>query len=72
MPDALSIAHAAVRLYAETHPRPPQVTQQQAADMLGISRHTVRKLIAHGSLSLNKCGMIPVGQVDRLLSDTHE
>ena len=39
----LQIALAAVRLYAETHPRPTQVTQTQAAQMLGLSRITVGK-----------------------------
>lgn len=29
--DTLNIAVQAVKLYAETHPRPPHVTQRQAA-----------------------------------------
>ena len=63
----LEIAIKAVRLYAETHPRPVQVTQQQAAEMLGLSRHTVRKMISAGALKLNKCGMITTSEVDRAL-----
>jgi hypothetical protein len=63
--DALDIATRAVQLYAETHPRPTQVTQAQAAEMLGIHRHTVAKLMAAGSLRLNRCGMIPIEQVDQ-------
>lgn len=60
----LQIALAAVRLYAETHPRPTQVTQTQAAQMLGLSRITVAKLLRSGALSLNACGLIPIEMVD--------
>lgn len=60
----LQIAAAAVRLYAETHPRPTQVTQTQAAQMLGLSRITVGKLLRNGTLSLNDCGLIPIELVD--------
>lgn len=60
----LQIAAAAVRLYAETHPRPTQVTQTQAAQMLGLSRITVGKLLRNGILSLNACGLIPIEQID--------
>jgi predicted transcriptional regulator len=34
---SLDIAAAAVRLYAESHPRPPHVTQSQAGEMLRLS-----------------------------------
>ena len=64
----LALAARAVQMYAEMHPRPTQVTQAQAAAMLGIHRHTVAKLIAAGELRLNGCGMIPVEQVDRVRS----
>lgn len=67
MTGVIEIAAAAVRRYAETHPRPVQVTQQQAADMLGICVPTVRKLIRSGAIRLNECGLIPVGEVDRAL-----
>ena len=30
----IEIAMAAERMYAEAHPRPPHVTQEQAAEML--------------------------------------
>lgn len=33
--------------------------------MLGIHRQTVAKLIVAGSLRLNRCGMIPIEQVDQ-------
>lgn len=64
----LEIAKAAVRIYAESHPRPLQVSQVQAAEMLGRSRETVRRLIGAGSLKLNGCGLIPIGQIDQLLN----
>ncbi|MDQ7989050.1 MAG: helix-turn-helix domain-containing protein [Candidatus Dactylopiibacterium sp.] len=68
MTENLQIAVAAVRLYAESHPRPPHVTQAQAAEMLGLSRPTVRKLVLAGTLHLNACGLIPISDVDRALS----
>lgn len=67
--EALSIAEKAVRMYAESHPRPTQVNQSQAADMLNMSRPTVRALLNHGSLKLNDCGMIPIEMVDRVRAD---
>ncbi|WP_232356734.1 hypothetical protein [Burkholderia multivorans] len=66
--DVLRMAHRAVRLYAESHPRPTQVTQSQAAEILGLSRTTVGKMVKFGDLKLNKCGMIPIDQVDRALA----
>ena len=43
--DELDIAIKAVRAYAEMHPRPTQVNQTQAAQMLGISHPIVRKFV---------------------------
>lgn len=68
MTDVLAIATKAVQLYAETHPRPPHVTQKQAAEMLGVSRPTVSRMVASGSLTLNGVGLIPIHQIDALLS----
>jgi len=65
--EPLEIAMKAVRLYAESHPRPTQVTQLQAAEMLGLSRHTVAKLIRAGELKLNRCGLISISEIDRVL-----
>ena len=56
----------AVQLYAEKHPRPTQVTQRQAAEMLGVSARTVRNYIAAGKLKLNGCGQIPIEAVDKI------
>lgn len=65
---ALQIAVKAISLYAETHPRPPHVTQEQAAPMLRCGISKVRKLIKSGVLRLNQCGQIPVTEIDRALS----
>lgn len=65
--DALEIAIKAVQHYAELHPRPSQVTQLQAAEMLGVSRATVGRMIKAGTLRLNGCGLIPIAEIDRAL-----
>ena len=64
----LEIAVKAVQLYAETHPRPSQVTQDQAAEMAGVSPATISRMVRSGHLKLNKFGRVPVSEVDRLLS----
>lgn len=64
----ITIAAKAVQLYAETHPRPPQVTQTQAAEMLGISRPTLSRMVKAGEVRLNRCGLIPITEIDRVLS----
>ena len=63
----IQIAKRAVQLYAEQHPRPPHVTIIQAAEMLKLSRHTVSKMVKTGQIKLNKCGLIPIEQVDAAL-----
>lgn len=65
--NALEIAEAAVRRYAETKPRPAHVTQSQAAEMLGLSRATVCRMVRAGTLRLNRCGLIPIGEIDRVV-----
>ena len=67
MNDALSIAAKAVQMYAETHPRPPHVSQVQAAAMLDVSKATVSRLVKSGTLTLNSVGLIQVGQIDRII-----
>lgn len=64
MTDPIQIAVKAIQLYAETHPRPTQVNIGQDAQMLDLSRDTVRKLIRNGVMSMNQCGLIPIEQVD--------
>ena len=64
----LDIALKAVSIYASTHPRPPHVTQKQAAEMIGKSEPTVRKMVRAGTFKLNACGMIPIADIDRAIS----
>ena len=61
------LALTAVQVYAELHPRPSHVNQKQAALMLDKSVTTVKKMINAGALKLNKCGMIPIHDIDRAL-----
>ncbi|WP_232441771.1 helix-turn-helix domain-containing protein [Burkholderia ubonensis] len=63
----LRIALLAVEMYASRHPRPAQVNQKQAAEMLGVSARTVHNMIKFGTLKLNRCGLIPIDLVDALL-----
>ena len=64
----VEIALKAVQLYAETHPRPSHVTQDQAAEMAGVSRGTISKMIKSGRLKLNEFGRIPVSEIDRAIA----
>ena len=64
----VEIALKAVQLYAEPHPRPSQVTQDQAAEMAGVSRGTISKMIKSGRLKLNEFGRIPVSEIDRAIA----
>ena len=66
--ETIATAAAAVRLYAETHPRPPHVTQKQAAQMLSFSQPTITKMVRAGILKLNGFGLIPITEIDRVLS----
>lgn len=65
--EELSIAIKAVQIYAETHPRPTQVNQLQAAEMLGLSHVTLRKMIRAGTIKTNAIGQIPISEIDRAL-----
>lgn len=64
--DLERVALRAVQLYAEKHPRPTQVTQGQAAEILGVSTRTVRNYIRAGRLKLNQCGMLPIEAIDAI------
>lgn len=57
-----------VAVMRATEPRPPHVTRGQAADMLGISAPTLRRLVARGVLRPNACGMIPITQIDAAIA----
>jgi predicted XRE-type DNA-binding protein len=65
---AVASALAAVRSWSEKHPRPSQVNQVQAAEMLGLSQPTVSRMVRAGLLKLNRCGLIPIGEIDRALA----
>lgn len=64
----LALVEFAMRRVIEARPRPSSVTQTQAAEMLGVSRPTVTKLVRSGKLKLNGLGQIPVAQIDKLLA----
>lgn len=64
----LDVAYRAVRLYAETHPRPSHVTMTQAGEMLGISTHTLRKMVRGGFLKVDRKGAIPIEEIDRIVA----
>lgn len=64
----LRIAALAVRLYAETHPRPTHINQTQAAEILGVTSRTVRNYIRAGKLRLNSCGLLPIETIDAIRS----
>ena len=64
----IEMAIKAVQIYADMHPRPAHVTQVQAAEMIGISRETIRKMIRTGKLRMNAVGMIPIIEIDRALA----
>lgn len=68
MTNPVEIALTAIQLYAEMHPRPPHVTQAQAAVMLRRSEPTVRKMIRAGLIKLNGAGLIPISEIDRVIS----
>lgn len=63
----LEIAKKAVQMYAEQHPRPSQVSQKQAGEMLNLSQPTILKMIKAGVLKLNASRMIPIGMIDEAL-----
>lgn len=54
-------------IYESRRPRPCQVNQKQAAEMLGVSPRTIYNMIRAGTLKLNKCGMIPIEMIDAAL-----
>lgn len=64
----IDTAIKAVQIYAEMHPRPSHVNQIQAAEMIGLSRETIRKMIRQGRIATNEAGMIPIVEVDRVLA----
>ena len=68
MSEVLETAIKAVEIYATRHPRPCQVTQKQAAEMLRISPTTINIRVKSGQIKLNGLGMIPISEIDRLIA----
>lgn len=66
--EMLTTALKAVQIYAESHPRPPHVNISQAADMLGLNRKTVTNRVKAGEIRINALGLIPIGEIDRVIS----
>jgi hypothetical protein len=66
--ESLDMAVKAVAIYAARHPRPLHVTITQAAEMLGRSRPTVRKLLLESKIRTNAAGSIPIEAIDRMLA----
>jgi endonuclease III len=62
-----AVAEMLAKLPSLDKPRPPHVNKTQAAEMLEMSVPTVTKLINSGSLRLNKCGLIPTVDIDRII-----
>lgn len=58
----------ALDVFETRSPRPTQVTIKQAAEMLGLSRHTVSKMLTTGELRYNRCGRISIEQIDMALA----
>jgi predicted DNA-binding protein (UPF0251 family) len=66
--EVLAIATKAVEIYAARHPRPTHVNLSQAAEMVGISRQTLSKILAFNRVKRNKLGSFPIEAIDRLLA----
>ncbi len=62
------VARIVTKTMMAEHPRPTQVNAVQAAEMLSLCPQTVRRMIKDGRLPINKCGLIPVVEVDRALA----
>ena len=66
--NTLDIAVIAIKTYASYKPRPSQVNKAQACEMLDLNIRTLNKLIENGTIKLNKCGLIPIAEIDNALS----
>ncbi|AXF09720.1 DNA-binding protein [Paraburkholderia graminis] len=62
--EILTMAGRAVDLYEAQSPRPVHLTIKQAATMLNVSSPTVSKMLKSGQLRFNRCGRIPIEQID--------
>lgn len=65
---AHNAAVAAAKLVsAKVGVRPLHVTMSQAAEMVGLSQPTIKKMVNSGTFKLNSFGLIPIEQVDAAL-----
>jgi hypothetical protein len=48
--------------------RPVQVNYTEAGRILGRSRQTVANMVRAGLIKLNAAGLIPINEIDRVLS----
>lgn len=48
--------------------RPMHVNQTQAAEMLNLSVSTVSRMVKAGNIRLNKCGLIPIEQLEECVA----
>lgn len=48
--------------------RPVHVNQTQAAEMLNLSVSTISRMVKAGNIRLNKCGLIPIEQLEECVA----
>ena len=65
---AIRAAQETVSRYVVAHPRPSAVTAIQAAEIMGRGYSTVTLYIRRGTLKRNAAGMIPIEQIDKMIS----
>ena len=63
----VAVQEAIRKLPRADQPRPFHVNQTQAAEITGLSTKTISRMIKTGGLSLNKAGLIPIAQIDKVL-----
>ena len=67
MQEVIKLAAAeGARVALAMHPQPSMVTQKQAAQMLGLSEPTIRKMILDGKIQLNDVSQVPISEINRL------
>jgi predicted transcriptional regulator len=64
---AQQVGDMLIRKLGHAPPRPAQVTQKEAARMLGVSPRTVQNYVRGGAMRLNAAGRVPIEEVDKLM-----
>lgn len=62
--EILRIIDEAISLFEKREKRPVHVTGKVAATMLGVSPRTISNMLKTGELRYNRCGRIPIEQID--------